>query len=86
MRYQGKAVLTGEAELLWGFTPRWTLVGFGGVGYTHAAIGDRSETVPAFGGGIRYRLARLIGLQGGLDIARGPEDTAVYVTMGSAWR
>jgi hypothetical protein len=85
MRYQGKTVLVGEAELLWGFTPRWTLVGFGGVGHTDAAIGDRSETLPTYGGGFRYRLAKLLGLQGGLDIARGPEDTAVYITVGSAW-
>jgi hypothetical protein len=85
LRYQGKVVLTGEAELLWGFTPRWTLFDFGGVGHTDAAIGDRTETVPTYGGGIRYRLANLLGLQGGFDIARGPEDAAFYITVGSAW-
>ncbi len=32
MQYQGDKTLLGEAELRWSFTPRWTLVGFGGVG------------------------------------------------------
>ena len=37
------------------------------------------------GVGFRYRLARELGLQAGLDVARGPEDTSVYLTVGSAW-
>ncbi len=30
--------------------------------------------------------ARKLGLQSGIDIARGPEDTSIYPTVGSAWR
>ena len=87
MRYQGQDVVIGEAEYLWGITPRWTMVFFGGVGYT-TAITDQSgesNTVGAGGLGFRYRLARKLGLQAGVDIARGPEDTSVYITVGSAW-
>jgi hypothetical protein len=87
LRYQGEEVMTGELEYLWGLTPRWTLVLFGGVGKTSdlSLFGNESETVGAGGLGFRYRLARKMGLQAGLDLARGPEDTAIYLTVGSAW-
>jgi len=87
MRYQGQEVLTGEAEYLWGITPRWTLVFFGGVAKTTSisAFEGGGQTVAAGGLGFRYRLARKLKLQTGLDIARGPEDTSVYITVGSAW-
>lgn len=87
LRYQGENVITGEAEYLWGLTPRWTMVFFGGIGHTTAVnkfLGE-DQTVGAGGMGFRYRLARKLGLQTGIDIARGPEDTSVYLTVGSAW-
>jgi hypothetical protein len=87
MRYQGKSALVAEAEYLWGITPRWSLVFFGGVGKTTTINEFRGEgqTVGAGGLGFRYRLARQLGLQAGVDIARGPEDTSIYLTVGSAW-
>ena len=87
MRYQGKATLLADAEYLWGVTPRWSLVFFGGVGKTTSINRFRGEglTVAAGGIGFRYRLARVLGLQAGIDIARGPEETSVYLTVGSAW-
>lgn len=87
LRYQGERVITAEAEYLWGVTPRWSIAFFGGVGKT-SDIGifpGRGETVAAGGLGLRYRLARKMGLQAGFDIARGPEDTAFYLTIGNAW-
>ena len=87
MRYQGESVITGEVEYLWGVTPRWTIVFFGGAGRTAAIdrFNEKSQTVGAGGLGFRYRLARKLGLQSGIDIARGPEDTSIYLTVGSAW-
>ncbi len=87
MRYQGQDMVLGEAEYLWGFTPRWSLVLFGGVGHTTPIddLDGESRTVAAGGVGFRYRLARKLPLQAGIDIARGPEDTSFYVTVGSAW-
>jgi hypothetical protein len=87
MRYQGESVVTAEVEYLWGFTPRWSLALFAGAGKTtdiNALLGE-GRTVGAGGVGFRYRLARKLGLQAGIDIAHGPEDTAVYLTVGSAW-
>ena len=87
LRYQGETALTAEAEFLWGITPRWTLAFFGGMGKTTeiGLFGSDGETVAAGGVGFRYRLARKLGLQAGVDLARGPEDTAIYLTIGSAW-
>ena len=87
MRYQGERVATAEVEYLWGFTPRWSLALFGGIGKTTDINSLRGEgqTVGAGGFGFRYRLARKIGLQAGIDVARGPEDTSIYLTIGSAW-
>ena len=87
MRYQGEDVIVGEAEYLWGLTPRWSLVLFAGAGRTSSIsqFDETSQTVGAGGLGFRYRLARKQGLQAGVDVARGPEDTSIYLTVGSAW-
>lgn len=86
MRYQGEKTLLGEAELRWSFTPRWTLVGFGGLARTFAGFGEgNSDTIRSRGMGIRYLIARKLGLQAGMDLARGPEDIAIYFQVGSAW-
>jgi hypothetical protein len=34
---------------------------------------------------LRYEIARKFGLHVGIDVARGPEDTAFYLQVGSAW-
>jgi len=41
--------------------------------------GDRVER----GGGFRYLTAREFGLQMGFDVARGPEEWAIYVVFGT---
>lgn len=86
MRYQGEQTLLGEAELSWTFVPRWTLVGFTGAGKAYSnGNKDDSDLVVARGVGIRYLIASELGLQMGADIAKGPEDTAFYIQIGSAW-
>ena len=40
----------------------------------------------AGGAGFRYLIARKLGLYTGIDVARGPETTAFYIQVGSAWR
>jgi hypothetical protein len=87
LRYQGEEVIVAEVEYLWGVTPRWTLAIFGGGGVTTPvdAFAAQRETVAAGGLGFRYRIARKLRLQIGMDVARGPEETAFYLTMGNAW-
>ncbi len=86
MQFQGDQTLLGEAELRWTFMPRWTLVGFGGAG---KAFNDgnksNSDIIYTKGVGIRYLIASKLGLQMGLDIAQGPDDTALYIQFGSSW-
>jgi len=88
MRYQGEHILTTEAELRWDFTQRWSLVGFAGAGWS--ALNDfsdikNSDTYPAGGFGIRYLIASLYNLRTGIDIGLSEEDTAIYLTTGTAW-
>jgi hypothetical protein len=86
-RYQGDAVLATEAEGRFAFTNRWYGVAFAGVGAADHSFGDMSGSDArwAGGGGFRYLLARMIGLQVGLDVARGPEEWSFYIQIGSAW-
>jgi hypothetical protein len=87
-RYQDERVAVAEAELRWNVTPRWALIGFIGAGRDWGARKSFQDasTVTSWGGGFRYLVARRLGLYAGIDIARGPEDTAFYIQVGSAWR
>jgi hypothetical protein len=86
-RYQDQTVSALEAELRWAVTPRWSLVGFLGAGkaWGGESFGEANAVV-AGGAGLRYLIARRLGIHMGVDIARGPEETAFYIQVGSAWR
>jgi hypothetical protein len=88
LRYQDRRTAVVETELRWNVTARWALVGFIGAGRDFGRYQDFSDadTVISRGAGIRYLLARSLGLYAGLDVARGPEDDAFYIQVGSAWR
>ena len=87
MRYPGNQVAQGEIEARWQFHGRWSVVAFAGGGLARIDEGrvQREKTAGAGGFGMRYELARKFGLHAGIDIARGPEDTAFYLQVGSAW-
>lgn len=87
LRYQGESVIVTELDARWDITYRWSLVGFGGSGWTAESIGDFGDESAKFagGGGFRYLIARRLGLRVGLDVAVGPEDTVLYMGIGSAW-
>ena len=87
-RYQDENVALAELELRWNVTPRWALVGFFGSGRTWDKAGGYGdgETANAWGVGFRRLVARRLGIYMGVDIARGPEETAIYIQAGSAWR
>ena len=88
MRYQGEMAGEGEIDFRVRVWKRWHAVGFIGAGWiagdTLSTSGD-SGPFWAGGGGIRYLLARRLGLQVGVDVARGPEQTAFYLQIGSPW-
>jgi len=87
MRYQGEEMAQVEIELRWQFWKRFSVVGFGGVGgvWNDFERFHNERTIPTGGFGFRYELARRYGIHMGLDIAFGPDNTAVYVQVGSAW-
>ena len=88
MRYQGESVAVAETEFRWNFTYRWSLLLFGGAGATDSVDfvpSSSDDTVYSRGVGFRYFIARRFGAHAGIDIARGPEDTAFYITFGQAW-
>ena len=91
LRYQGDDVLVTEIQARWNFHHRWSLVGFTGVGEAQDSFPDLfgsgdNGLKHTVGGGMRYLIARRLGLQAGFDVARGPEETVFYLTVGSAWR
>jgi outer membrane protein assembly factor BamA len=87
MRYQGDEVASIEAELRWQFWRRVSVLGFVGTGaaWNDAERVHNTQTIVTGGFGFRYEIARKYGIHMGLDIAFAPENTAVYVQVGSAW-
>ena len=85
LRYQGEHAASAELELRWQFHPRFSLVGFGGAGAAWNELDRGDDTAVAGGAGVRYLVARRFGLHAGIDVARGPEEGAVYLQVGSAW-
>ena len=87
LRYQGEQSAEVEAELRWQLHPRFSLVGFAGVGAARSDVsrGEPQETVAAGGAGFRYLIAKTHGLHMGLDVAMGPDEPIIYVVFGSAW-
>ncbi|WP_259460958.1 BamA/TamA family outer membrane protein [Paraburkholderia sp. BL23I1N1] len=87
-KFQDNNQLTAEAEIRWNVTPRWSVLGFGGVGkaYGHLHSFSDAPTAFGFGAGFRYLIARKLGVTMGIDVAHGPGQNAFYVQAGSAWR
>ncbi len=88
VRYQDRHSLVAETEVRWNLDSRWAVVGFAGVGkaYGRRQPWSEADTVFAGGAGFRYLIARKLQMYAGLDVARGPEDTAIYIQAGGAWR
>ncbi|MEA1896902.1 MAG: hypothetical protein U9N53_04485 [Bacteroidota bacterium] len=87
LRYQGEMTMLAETEQLFNIYKRWSVVSFCGIGTTIPSLDEMNfgTTVWNAGAGFRYKVARLLGLQMGLDVARGPEDMAFYIVFGNAW-
>jgi hypothetical protein len=88
LRYQDENAAMAEAEIRWLITPRWSAVGFAGIGRAWGRLDgfDEASDRDTQGVGFRYLLARRLRLAAGVDYAVGPDDHAVYLQVGSAWR
>ncbi len=87
MRYQGEETAQIEAEVRWQFWKRFSLVGFvgGGTAWNDFERLNSTQSIVTGGTGFRYEIARKYGIHMGVDLAFGPENTAVYFQVGSAW-
>jgi len=85
--HAGEEMAQIETELRWQFWKRFSVVGFAGVGgvWNDFERFHNTRTIPTGGFGFRYELARRYGIHMGFDIAFGPDNTAVYVQVGSTW-
>ena len=63
-RYQDENTAVTEAELRWNATPRWAFIGFAGVGraWGLSTKFNEADSVSAWGGGVRYLIARRLGI------------------------
>ncbi len=87
MRYQGEQVAMAEIEGRYMFSPRWALIGFTGAGWVSSDIDfiDTEKDIYNYGLGARYKIFEAQNIWVGIDIARGPEETAWYIQVGHAW-
>lgn len=86
LRYQGEFTGLVETEQQAKVYNRWSAVAFTGIGKTwNFSDGTDGQYAWNAGGGFRYLIARMLNLQMGMDVARGPEDWAFYVVLGSSW-
>jgi len=87
MRYQGEEVAQVEAEVRWQCWKRFSVIGFAGYGaaWNDFTRVDNKRAITTGGAGFRYEIARAYGLHMGVDLAFGPDVTAIYIQFGSAW-
>ena len=87
LRYQGQLTALTETEQFFNVYKRWSVVGFTGLGTTVSSTEEMNFNPAVWnaGAGFRYLIALMLGLQMGMDIARGPEDWAFYIVFGSSW-
>jgi len=87
MRYQEKIVTVIETEERWNIARRWSLIGFAGIGkaFSNELAFKDYTTAWSVGTGFRYKLARILNLYWGVDVARGNEEWAFYIQFGHYW-
>jgi hypothetical protein len=86
--YQDTNQITGETEIRWYANSDWSFLAFGGLGKAFGRQRSFADapTAYGFGTGVRYLIVPKLGLTMGLDIARGRNQNAFYIQLGSAWR
>jgi hypothetical protein len=87
MRYQNDLAAVADFEVRYGFYSRWSLIGFVGIGAAvpYEQWQNNINLHTSVGGGFRYFLARIYNIHAGIDVAKGPEEWAWYITVGTYW-
>jgi len=86
LRYMGHYMSVTELEPRWKIDERWSVLAFAGFGRAANSFDGLSDATNAYnyGTGFRYLLSKGLGLGVGFDVARGPEDTVLYIMLGNA--
>lgn len=87
MRYQGKWVGAVELEGRFLVAERWSLLAFGGEGFTanDLVFFDEDVRIDNLGAGVRWRIFNAQDVWVGVDFARGPEQWNWYLQVNQAW-
>ncbi|HEY5823284.1 MAG TPA: BamA/TamA family outer membrane protein, partial [Cyclobacteriaceae bacterium] len=87
VRYQGETTLIAETEHRIDLNPRWSVLGFVGLGKAIEFDQSFSEgsNVYSVGSGFRYLLARVFKIRAGIDVAVGPDSFGYYIVFGHNW-
>ncbi len=87
MSIQGDNTALAEVEVSYDLDDRWTASAFTGTGSAFDDDQDvrKSKWHQTVGGGVRYLIARQLRLTTGIDIAKGPKESAIYLQFGGAW-
>jgi Omp85 superfamily domain len=86
-QYRDRYLLAAQGEYRLKLTKRVGVVGFAGVGGVADSLGNFKieDLLPSVGGGLRFQLSEQNPINFRVDIARGKDDTAVYVGIGEAF-
>jgi hypothetical protein len=87
LRYQGESAGAVEVEGRYQFSSRWAAVAFAGAGFADSKypVVETEDDIRTYGAGIRFLALKEKNTWLGVDVARGPEDTAFYIQLGHAW-
>ena len=86
-RYQDRTLLAGQVEYRRGIYKKFGGVVFGGVAQVGRNLHDfdSSSWLPAAGAGLRYMVSKVHKLNFRVDLARGRDETTLYVSVGEAF-
>jgi hypothetical protein len=85
--YIGLRSASAQAELRWQMSPRWGLVGFGGVGYAGTSLAEAgdSQNTPSYGAGVRFMVLKSQRINIRVDFAKSENDEALHLSVGEAF-
>lgn len=86
-RYRDRASWATQIEIRHGFTGRFGVAAFAGVGGIAPSIGDigSSTILPAVGAGVRWQVSKQTPINLRIDYARGKDSGALYISVGEAF-
>ena len=83
--YRDQALLAGQIEYRLRLTRRFGIVAFAGIGAVGSGLDDMGESLPSYGGGVRWVLAEENDISLRVDVGWGKDNHEIYVGVGEAF-